>query len=55
MTVPDKNATQTCDPEPKAIHSVPVQESPLQEPVTVQRAGEEAGGKKEGPVATPRR
>ncbi|XP_044190496.1 trichohyalin [Thunnus albacares] len=55
VTAPDNSATQACDPEPKAIHPVPVQESPLQEPVTVLRAGEETGGKKEGPVATPRR
>ncbi|XP_042250367.1 rab11 family-interacting protein 1-like [Thunnus maccoyii] len=55
VTAPDNSATQECDPEPKAIHPVPVQESPLQEPVTVLRAGEETGGKKEGPVATPRR
>lgn len=57
VTVPDKNATQTCDPEPEAIHSSRVKETPLQEsqPVTVLRAGEEASGKKEGPHASSRR
>lgn len=57
VTVPDNNATQTCGPELEAIHSVPAQESPRQEsqPVTAQRAGEEAGAKKEGPHATSRR
>lgn len=53
VTVPDKNATQTCDPEPEPIHSRRVEESPLQEshPVTVQQTGE----KKEGPHVTSRR
>ncbi|KAM7392934.1 hypothetical protein PAMA_007855 [Pampus argenteus] len=57
VIAPDNNVTQTCDPEIEAIHSVPVQESPLQEsqPVTVQHAGEEESWKKEHPHATSRR
>lgn len=50
VAVPDNSETHPCDPEP-------VPESPAQESqhATVQRAGEEGGGKKEGPSATPRR
>ncbi|XP_078126887.1 uncharacterized protein LOC144530940 [Sander vitreus] len=54
VTIPDNRA---CDPESEAISPVHVQEAPLQEsqPAAVQSAGEEAGGKKEGPPITSRR
>lgn len=57
VTVPDNRVTNACDPESEAIRPVHVQETPLQEsqPVTVQSAGEEAGGKKQGPPTTSRR
>ncbi|XP_028457075.1 trichohyalin isoform X2 [Perca flavescens] len=54
VTIPDNSA---CDPESEAISPVHVQEAPLHEsqPAAVQSAGEEAGGKKEGPPITLRR
>ncbi|XP_070780777.1 rab11 family-interacting protein 1-like [Enoplosus armatus] len=57
VTEPDNSVTHAGDPEPEAISRVHVQETPAQEsqPATVQTAGEEAGGKKEGPPTTSRR
>ncbi|XP_044029324.1 rab11 family-interacting protein 1-like [Siniperca chuatsi] len=57
VTVPDNSVTHACDPKSEAVSRVHVHETPLQEsrPATVQSAGEEAGGKKEGPPTTSRR
>lgn len=54
VTVPDNGS---CDPESEAVKPVHVQEAPLQESqaAVVQTAGEETGGKKEGPPVTSRR
>ncbi|XP_068562130.1 rab11 family-interacting protein 1-like [Cebidichthys violaceus] len=51
------SVTHTCDPAPEAVGPVRVQEAPLQEsqPVPVQSAGEDTGGKKVGPPKTSRR
>ncbi|XP_029301327.1 trichohyalin-like [Cottoperca gobio] len=55
--VTDNSGTHTCDPESEAISPEHVQEAPPRgsQPVMVQSAGEEAGGKKEGPPVTLRR
>lgn len=52
--VPDNGVTHACDPESEVLSPV---QSPIQEPqpAAVQSAGEEAGGKKEGPPTTSRR